>query len=212
MSRKLGFRLTTFLLLIWLVRPALGQEFSAEMVRLKPQGAAASSVSVSKNLVRFEVNGQAMKSYVILDLTQRTSSMVLPENKSYVVSPPGHTPSSIPFFNIDDPGNACPAWERSVARPGTCAKVGNDTVNGRSTVKYTGTADNGDTGTAWVDRKLHFVVKWEGTKGAAELQNIQEAPQAASLFQIPADYEKMDPSALRQAEKKKMTTISPKHP
>jgi hypothetical protein len=196
-----------FLLLIWAVRPALSQEFSAEMVRQKPQGAPTSNVSVSKNLVRFEVNGQATKSYVILDLAQRTSSMVLPDNQTYVVSPPGRTPSSIPFFHIDDPDKACPAWEKSVQRPGTCTKIGDDTVNGRSTVKYTGTADNGDTGTAWVDRKLHFVTKWEGQKSAAELQNIHEGPQSASLFQIPSDYKTLDPAARRQADKKKTTTM-----
>ena len=76
-------------------------------------------------------------------------------------------------------------------------------MNGRSTVKYTGTSNTGDTGTAWVDRKLRFVIKWEGEKGAAELQNIQEGPQAASLFEIPSDYEKMDIAAARAARKRK---------
>lgn len=215
MSRKLGFRLTMFPLLIWAVTPALGQEFSAEMVRQKPPGTPTTNVSVNNNLVRFEVNGQTKKSYVIIDLSKRTSSMVLPDNQTYVVSPPGHMPSPIPLFHVDDPDNACTAWEKSVQQPGTCTKVGTDTVNGRSTVKYMGTADNGDSGTAWVDSKLHFVIKWEGQKTAAELQKIQEGPQSASLFQIPSDYEKLDPAAMRQqqqAQKKKMMTMPPKQP
>jgi hypothetical protein len=192
LSCKLAFRLTGMLLLIWASRPAPAQEFSAEMVRQKPEGTPTTKVSVSRDMARFEVTGQTKKSFVIVNLAQRTSSMVLPDAKSYVVSPPGRTPSSIPLLRIEDPDNACQVWEQTTNHPGTCKKVGDDTVNGRSTVKYIGTAENGDTGTAWVDRKLHFVIKWEGEKSAAELQNIQEGPQAATLFQIPSDYEKLD--------------------
>lgn len=188
---------------------ALAQEFSADMVRLKPQGAAQSKVSVSGNKMRVEIAGQSQPSYVIIDLLHQQSSMVLPNNKSYVVSPPGRVPSSIPFFHLDDPENACPAWEKSEDRPGTCTKVGDDTINGRDAVKYTGTAGNGETGTAWVDRKLRFVVKWEGQKSAAELQNIQEGKQAASLFEIPSDYEKLDLAAAKAAQKAKAKPIPP---
>lgn len=207
-SRKLVFRMTG-LLLFCLTIPALAQEFSADLVRQKPAGAANSKVSVSGGKVRLETEGQAHPNYVILSLTQRQSAMVLPDSKSYVVSPPGRVPSSIPFFIVDDPDNACAAWEKSVSKPKTCAKLGDDTINGRSAVKYTGTSSNGDTGTAWVDRKLRFVVKWEGEKGAAELQNIQEGPQAASLFEIPTDYEKLDLAAARANAKrsKAKTTV-----
>jgi hypothetical protein len=59
-------------------------------------------------------------------------------------------------------------------------------------VKYSSTAQNGDTGYAWVDRSLLFVVKWEGQKTAAEFQNIQEGPQAAALFLPPPGYDKVD--------------------
>jgi hypothetical protein len=189
-------------LLFALCASALAQEFSADLVRQKPAGAAKSKVFVSKERVRMETEGQAHPNYVLLNLAQRRSSMVLPDNKTYILSPAGQVPSSIPFFTIDDPDNACPEWEKSVQKPKTCKKVGNDTVEGRSTVKYTGVAGNGDSGTAWVDRKLHFPIKWEGEKGAAELQNIQEGPQAATLFQIPSDYEKMDVTAARAQSKK----------
>ena len=129
--------------------------------------------------------------------------MVLPGTKSYIVSQPGHLQSSIPFFILEDPEDACSAWEKSMKTPGTCKKLGDDTINDRSTVKYTGTTDNGETGTAWVDRKLHFVIKWDGEKSAAELKNIQEGPQSASLFDIPTDYEKIDPAAARAKNKNK---------
>lgn len=203
MSRKLTLRLTSVLLLLWASLPALAQQFSADLVRQKPQGAATTKVSVSGYKMRLEVTVQTKQSYVIMDLAQRTSLMVLPDSKAYIVSPPGRTSASIPFFHIDDPDNACPAWERSVANPGSCKKVGDDTLKGRSAVKYTGIAGDGDTGTAWVDSKLHFVTKWEGQKSAAELENIQEGPQAASQFVVPSDYEKLDSAAARASAKKK---------
>lgn len=200
-SHKLLFRMMC-LLLVWGSVPVFAQQFSAEMVRQKPQGAANSKVSVSGTKVRLDTEGQAQANYAILNLSLRQSSMVLPTTKSYVVSQPGHLQSSIPFFIVEDPENACPAWEKSMKSPGTCKKVGDDTVNDRSAVKYTATSDNGETGTVWVDRKLHFVIKWEGDKSAAELKNIQEGPQSASLFLIPTDYEKIDPSAARAKSKK----------
>ena len=202
--------MTSVLLLAGMSMAAGAEEFSAELVRQKPAGAAKSKIYVGKSKIRLEAEGQTRPNYVILNLAQRQSSMVLPDNKTYIISPPGQIPSSIPFFMIDDPENACAAWERSVQKPKTCTRVGDDTVNGRSTVKYTGTSNTGDTGTAWVDRKLRFVTVpayhscgMGGEKGAAELQNIQEGPQAASLFEIPSDYEKMDIAAARAARKRK---------
>jgi hypothetical protein len=175
------------------------------MVRQKPQGAANSRVSVKGAKVRLDTEGQTQPNYAILNLTVRQSAMVLPATKSYVVSQPGHLQTSIPFFIVEDPDNACPAWEKSIKAPGMCKKVGNETINGRSTVKYTGTTDNGETGTAWIDRELRFVIKWDGDKSAAELQKIQEGPQSASLFEIPTDYEKIDPTAARAKNNKTKT-------
>ena len=210
MSHKLVFRMVC-LLLIWGSTPGFTQQFSAEMVRHKPEGAANSKVSVKGPKVRLDTEGQSQANFAILNLTLRQSSMVLPGTKSYIVSQPGHLQSSIPFFIVEDPDNACPAWEKSMKTPGTCKKLGDDTVDDRSTVKYTGTTDNAETGTAWVDRKLHFVIKWDGEKSAAELKNIQEGPQSASLFEIPTDYEKIDPAAARakNSKSKPRTRLTP---
>jgi hypothetical protein len=200
-SRKLAFQLAGSLLL--LAVPAFSQEFSADLVRQKPQNVAGTKVSVSGDKVRFDVAGQQKTpSYAIINVAQRTSTMVLPDSKSYVVSPAAHLPSSIPLFHIDDPENACKAWEKAMQNPGSCKKIGDDTLNGRATVKYTGAMENGDTGTAWIDSKLRFAIKWEGEKTVAELQNIKEGPQESSLFDVPTDYQKMDTMAAHQAKKK----------
>ena len=208
MSRKLTFRLAGFLLLLTV--PALSQDFSADLVRQKPQNAPTTQVSVSGDKVRFEVGGQKTSSFAVIDVAQRTSTMVLPDSKSYVVSPPGHLASSIPLFHIDDPENACKSWEKSMSNPGTCKKVGDDPVNGRAAVKYTGALENGDTGTAWIDSKLHFAIKWEGERSTGELQNIQEGPQDAKLFEIPSDYQKLDTAAAHKSTKKMAKPLPPR--
>ncbi len=70
--------------------------------------------------------------------------------------------------------------------------MGNEQVNGRSTVKYEGTDSKGEKGSVWLDSKVRFPIKWQGKDGSGELQNIQEGPQPASLFEIPAGYNKFE--------------------
>jgi hypothetical protein len=195
-----------------LAAPALSQDFSADLVRQKPQNTPATKVSVSGDKVRFEVAGQKHPSFAMINIAQRTSTMVLPDTQSYIVSPPGHLATPLPLFPIDDPENACKAWEKSMENPGTCKKVGDETVNGREAIKYTGAMENGDTGTAWIDRKLHFPIKWEGEKTAAELQNIQEGPQDAKLFEIPKDYQKLDTAAAHKSANAKKKPVRPPMP
>ncbi len=167
--------------------------------RQKPVGAIPSKVYVRGDKIRFEVGDKLqLSSVVILDIKEQTGYMVLPSNKSYTEYAPGKIPMAMPFLRPADPENACPAWDKLVGKPGSCTKVGDDTLNGRPVVKYRGTSRNGDTGIAWVDVKLAYVVKWEGEKTAAELRGINVAPQAASLFVLPKGYERVDSLAAHQ--------------
>lgn len=200
MFHRPSFRLTACLLFVAAV-PAFAQEFSADLVRQKPQGAMGSKIFVSGSKLRFEAAGnQAHSSIVVIELAERKGFMVLPEAKSYTLLKTDRMSLAMPFFRPDDPDDACAAWEAAVEKPKTCSKIGPETVNGRDAVKYKGSAHNGDTGYAWVDRTLKFVIKWEGEKTASEFQNIQEGPQAASLFKVPAGYEEVDPDAERKRQ------------
>ncbi len=192
------------LLLVALISsPALAQQFSADLVRLKPEGAIPSKVFVSGEKVRFEAGSGTHLSVVLADLKQRTGYLVLPDDKTYAMMRPGQISTTMPFFHSVDPENACGAWETAIGKQGTCTKAGDETINGRAAVKYNGTAGNGDTGSAWVDSKLGFVIKWEGRAGAAELRNIQEGPQSVMLFEVPKDYQRSDTRASRGAPAKK---------
>lgn len=173
---------------------AFSQQFSAEMVREKPEGIPTSKVSVSGEKMRFETTGKqtTQTSIAIIDLKDESGVMILPDNKSYSPMMGGHLSTAMPFFRPADPENACAAWDTFVGKPGSCSKVGNETVDNRETVKYKGVARNGDSGFAYVDRKLGFVTRWEGDRTVVTFKNIAEGPQEASLFTIPSGYEKID--------------------
>jgi hypothetical protein len=97
------------------------------------------------------------------------------------------------FFRTGDVENACSDWQKLTRNQGgSCHKVGNESVNGRSTVEYEGTNAKGDTSHFWIDPKLRFPVKWQGKSTSGELRDIQEGPQPANLFEIPAGYTKME--------------------
>jgi hypothetical protein len=108
------------------------------------------------------------------------------------------------FFRPPDTENACGEWLKMANKPGgSCHKVGNETVNGRSTIKYEGKSDDGAVTDVWLDPKLHFPVKWQNDHNAGELRNIQEGSQPASLFVVPSDYQKMDMGNMRMPSEAK---------
>ncbi len=203
MSSRLAFRLSgVFFLTVLCNMPVFAQQFSADLVRLKPTGAAPSKVFVSGDRMRLEAGSGQHLSVIVADLKQQTGYLILPDDKSYSMMRPGLISTTMPFFQPGDPENACGAWESAVNKPGTCKKVGDETINGRAAVKYSGTARNGDTGSAWVDRRLRFVIKWEGQTGAAELRDITEGMQAVTLFEIPKGYQRMDVRASQSGSAK----------
>lgn len=200
MFHRLIFRLAGLLVF---AAAANAQQFTADMLRLKPTSDVATKLFVSGVQVRFEATNQDHTSVVLLNLAEHTSTMLVPAAKTYYVSPQGRTPAAMPFFLPDDADNACDAFEKATSKPGTCTKVGAETIQGRIAVKYKGTAQNGETGYAWVDRQLKFVIKWEGENTSTELQNIKEGPQASNLFEVPSDYAKFDLHQAKQNSRAK---------
>lgn len=212
LAKKLS-RLSSVLIALCLGSlPAFCQQFSADMIRQKPEGTLPSKVAVKGEKIRFAMTGQQpqQESVVVIDLKQETGFMVLPDNKSYTPLASKHISTAMPFFLPTDPENACADWDKFVSKPGSCSKVGDETIDDRAVVKYKGVARNGDTGYAWVDKKLKFVTKWEGEKGAVSFKNIQEGPQAAAMFTISSGFERMDSMASRQPSAKGKAGAKPK--
>jgi hypothetical protein len=177
---------------------ALAQaDFSADIVDLQKPGAPASArIYITKNKMRAET--QATKARgggaAIINFETQTTTVVMPAQHMYMEMPAQTQGLGLgfSFFDTSDVDNACGEWQKSIQHQGsTCHKVGGDTVNGRSTVKYETTSSNGDTGDFWLDPKLRFPIKWQNKGSSGELRNIQEGTQPASLFEVPAGFTKM---------------------
>lgn len=185
---------------------ALAQEFSADVVNSKTENVGLKKVYAGKDKVRYEVQSQnaAMgPSAVILDEAQNKWIIVMAERHMYMDAPLMMIkPLITQFWRVQDVNDACPQWKKIAEQAGTyknwgsCTKIGSDSVNGRSAVKYEGVSSKGEKGYVWVDTKLHCVVKTDGANGNIELRNIQEGSQPASLFEVPAGYSKFDMGAM----------------
>lgn len=195
MHSKLGY-LVLFLLLTTAVLAQ--QDFSADLVNNSEKASSdVTKIFASKDKMRIEGQGQSGHTgTVIVNYTAQTMDILVPERKMYIESPFGQGPGArrmYNFFRAVDVENACDEWQKMATKPGgKCQKIGNEAVNGRSTVKYQGTSADGDISYVWIDPKLRFPVKWQDKNSGGELRNIQEGAQPASLFEVPSDYQKMD--------------------
>ncbi|HEV8048818.1 MAG TPA: hypothetical protein VGP35_13870 [Terriglobales bacterium] len=177
------------------------EDFSANVVNQragKNTTNTQTKLYVTKDKMRIdsnEANGHGGS--VIVNFTKQTNVVLMPERKMYMEFPQGQGPGAQRLqglFRVGDAENACEEWPKLTNKPGTkCRKIGSDTVNGRSTVKYEATSENGKSGNFWIDPKIRFPVKWQDTGSdgnSGELQDIKEGSQPASLFEIPSDYQK----------------------
>ena len=183
------------------------EDFSADMVNTSDKTASGTGkIYASKDKMRFESREQSGHGgTVIMNFSTQTMDILMPERKMYIENPMGQGPGAqrtLNLFRVGDADNACDEWQKwrkaAGKTGGSCHKVGSDVVNGRSTVKYEGTSAEGETSQVWIDPKLRFPIKWQGKNSGGELRNIQEGTQAASLFAVPSDYQKMDLGSMMQ--------------
>jgi hypothetical protein len=182
---------------------ALAQtEFSGEVVNTQKGNKTPTKVFFGKDKMRFESQASDSRGgAVVMDFTSHTFLVVMPQQHMYMEMPAEMMDKRgmYAFFRTGDVENACVDWlQMEKNKGGTCHKVGNDSVNGRSTIKYEGTNASGEGTTVWIDPKLRLPVKWQGKDSEGELRNIQEGSQPASLFEVPAGYTKMDMGGMMQ--------------
>jgi hypothetical protein len=178
---------------------AYGQdEFSADLYNADPgkNPAAQAKIYMAKNKVRIEPQQHSGPGgLVIFNFSTQITDVLVPERKMYMEFASGQGPQqrAFSYFRPSDVQNACGDWQKlATNRGGTCKKVGNETVNGRDTVKYEGMQTDGSTSYVWLDPALRFPVKWQGKNSGGELRNISVGSQPSSLFEVPAGYQKME--------------------
>lgn len=200
-------RISCFVALMLAASLALAQaEFSAEIVDLqKPGTPTTGKIYFAKDKMRIESQSSTRTGgAVIVNFATQTSMVLMAQQHMYMEMPAqaqsqrmGYTAA---FFQTGNVENACGDWQKIESHQGSsCHKVGSETVNGRTTIKYETTNASGDVGHFWLDPKLRFPVKWDGKNSGGELRNIQEGAQAASLFEAPAGFTKMNmPAGMMQ--------------
>jgi hypothetical protein len=186
------------------------QEFSADIVNLKQSQPMTAKVYVSKDRMRFEGMdpSRAMgPTALIFDEAQNKRVILLAQRHMYMDLPIAMTPpAALQIVRVSDVNDACSQWRKAAeqlktsGKFGTCSKIGGESVNGRDAIKYQASSTDGETNYAWIDTKLHYVVKWETPGKGVEMRNIQEGTQPASLFEIPADYSKFDMGGMMQKQ------------
>jgi Domain of unknown function (DUF4412) len=199
-------RTSCFLVIMLAASFALAQtEFSAEIVDLQKPGTPTNAkIYFAKDKMRIESQSSARTGgAVIVNFATQTSMVLMAQQHMYMEMPlqsqSQRMAYTAAFFQTGDVENACGDWQKIEHNQGSsCHKVGSETVNGRSTVKYETANASGDVSHFWLDPKLRFPVKWEGKNNGGELRNIQEGTQPASLFAAPAGFTKMDMGGMMQ--------------
>jgi len=172
--------------------------FTADMsFKAKTGDAMTGKYYVSNSKMRMDMNARGHDMSTITDPATKTSYMLIHQQKMYMEVHGGQNPMQrgpkVPDLKAYDPSNPCANDPDT-----TCKNAGSETVNGRSADKWIFTnKKNGEVMTAWVDKKLHFPIKTITSDGSEmNLTNIQEGAPPASMFEIPAGYQKMDMGAM----------------
>ncbi|MGC2110118.1 MAG: DUF4412 domain-containing protein [Candidatus Korobacteraceae bacterium] len=147
---------------------------------------------VDSGHMRMEMQGGPRGETVMINnFATHTADMVLVEQKMYMeynteqrrMRGPG-MPDIHPYR---DPSNPC-GQEAGL----TCKKVGVEQVNGRTCDHWQMTDKSGKVTNVWIDQQLHFPIKNVSEDGTWQLTNVREGEPEASLFQVPAGYQRMD--------------------
>jgi len=186
------------LLLPWTIAQTVPQltPFSADMQFSSNRAPAAmrgmtGKIYVSHQHMRMDMNGgPGGGPIMITDFATRTMDTLMPEQHMYMefkadqMQRPGMGPNIRPLPN---PNNPCANMEGV-----TCKNLGVEQVNGRTCDHWQMTHQNGEVSNMWIDQKVHFPIKTVSGESSWELTNIKEGEPAASLFEIPSGYQKMD--------------------
>jgi len=176
--------------------PSAAQEFSAEMVTSDNGSQRLAKVYVGKNKMRVDPEEKGpYNGAVIVDFDTQIMDVLVPSRQMYMETKPGSGPRQrwFRFFQAINVEDACPEWRKQAnEKGGSCQKVGDDTVNGRPSVKYEIVSSAGRKDNVWIDKTIKFPSKWQSGDNSGELRNIQEGAQPADLFAIPSGYQKMD--------------------
>ncbi len=198
--------------------PASASEFSADIVSLDSDGVATPAsgrIYVSNDRVRIEAPDIA-DGFFIVDGSKDEAFFIRPDQKLFMNARQSSalTQILVPL----DPEDPCPKWRAMAASAGMlehdsqwrCDRIGEEKILGRATVAYSVASSVRAQRIVWIDPEIKFAIKGlTQDAGGVHIDNMQEGPQPASLFEIPADYRKFDPQRLIEIIKKSDVWVEP---
>jgi outer membrane lipoprotein-sorting protein len=195
--RRVAALLFCCLLVVGAAVIALAQnpsEFSADLQMKSPEmgETVKGKIYFAGKKTRMDMNAQGHQSRIITDSQAQKSYIVMPEQQMYMehdlAQMAGHR-DNMPDLKPRDLANPCAGTADY-----SCAKVGSETVNGRSCDKWRFTAKKKGVSnmTVWIDQKSMVPIRSASDDGSQfDMLNFKEEHQDPSLFEIPAGYQKM---------------------
>jgi hypothetical protein len=180
-------------------------QFSADLIDTKAAGSPdvpRGKIFVANSDVRIEAPNDA-DGFFIIQRDRSAAYLVRPAHHLYMDAAQSSllTQILVPV----DPNDPCPQWQAMATIAGAaangaqwrCERFGTEKIDGRDTVLYRAISPQNQSNESWIDSGLGFPIRLMMADGTRiDLANIQQGPQAASLFEVPADYQKFDPRQL----------------
>jgi hypothetical protein len=173
------------LAIILLLAAGLAQaaEFSATMVTKAGGVEIPGKIYVKDNKVRNEVQVAGQAGIHILRPDKQVVWIILPQQKAYMEMP----------FTKEAQHNLLPLTEE---QKNSMKKMGTETINGYACDKYMASITHKGKAmqvTSWVATDLGMPIKIVSADGSfsMEYKDIKPGEVAASLFEVPQDYQKM---------------------
>jgi hypothetical protein len=182
-----------------------GQQFSADLVATAVASGAAQptgKIYVSNGKVRIETP-DFPEGLFLLDGNARTAYFVKPAQ--LVVMDAKQSTWLTQILVPLDPSEPCKQWQAMAEiasatgseRQWRCDRIGLESSGGRNLVEYRATSPEGAAIDCRIDPRLGFTVSVHREDGGTiDLENIQEGPPPAVLFEIPANFRRFDPQQL----------------
>jgi hypothetical protein len=144
--------------------------------------------------VRIEIFTRNDSVVTILDNFTRTSYLLIPRERKYLeIHGYGLHPGAQVYrdlMHLQSQASADPCIGRPRA---TCKDLGPETVHGHNCEKWEVADEYSGKRTVWIDQKSYLPLRQKDSAGEIEFTNIKEEPQAATLFVVPAEYERLAP-------------------
>jgi hypothetical protein len=185
--------------------PAQAQQFSADLVTTRGDGAAAPAgkLRVYGDKVRIETPELA-DGFFVIDGAKPAAFFMRPAAGVFMEARQSSRLTRL-FVQVD-PEDPCRKWQTMARVAGIadredwrCERVGEETIDGQRAIAYRAVSTPGRELLGWIDPVRKFPSRIKSEDGATvTAQNIRDEPQPAQLFEIPPGFRKFDPQLLIQ--------------